>query len=216
MVCLTSAPMQVYPARRGLSLAWLLYSVYEVVRAGNLEGQPMQVMARGQITFNTSGYRLIHRELPQSVCVTDCYSPNVLDLQIYRQICIRKSGIDSWVSVRRDMKSKSCSQLQPFECSTSFSSAQFINSMNQLFYNIFVAINVEVNLKFHYYYSARSKRAVHVVHVTLSDYLLVLTNSLFRFKNVSHLQAERKFTEVKRYQNPYLDGKLLICRKKVF
>ena len=71
--------------------------------------------------------------------------------------------------------------------------------MNQLFYNIFVAINVEVNLKFHYYYSARSKRAVHVVHVTLSDYLLVLTNSLFRFKNVSHLQAERKFTEVKRY-----------------
>ena len=133
MVCLTSAPMQVYPARRGLSLAWLLCSVYEVVRVGNLEGQPMQVMARGQITFNTSGYRLIHRELPQSVCVTDCYSANVLDLQIYRQICIRKLAIDSWVSVRRDMKNKSCSQLQPFECSTSFSSAQFIDSMNQLF-----------------------------------------------------------------------------------
>lgn len=76
------------------------------------KGSPcMQVMARGQITFNTSGYRLIHRELPQSVCVTDCYSANVLDLQIYRQICIRKLGIDSWVSVRRDMKSKSCSQL---------------------------------------------------------------------------------------------------------
>lgn len=71
----------------------------------------MQVMARGQITFNTSGYRLIHRELPQSVCVTDCYSANVLDLQIYRQICIRKLAIDSWVSVRRDMKNKSCSQL---------------------------------------------------------------------------------------------------------
>ena len=34
--------------------------------------------------------------------------------------------------------------------------------MNQLFYNIFVAINVEVNLKFQYYYSARSERAVHV------------------------------------------------------
>ena len=60
MVCLTSAPMQVYPATRGLSLAWLLHltrpqssplekgekretsqllcGVYEVVRVRNLAG----------------------------------------------------------------------------------------------------------------------------------------------------------------------------------
>ena len=39
---------------RGFPLAWLLYSVYEVVCVRNLAGWPIQVMPRGQIIFNTS------------------------------------------------------------------------------------------------------------------------------------------------------------------